>query len=430
MSDTARVPVRTLLAYGSPVLGIAYLLFFIQFYYLKFATDVLLLPPAVVGMVFAMAKVWDAVSNPLIGSWSDRTRSRLGRRRPFLFGALPLLVGSFVMLWRPPAELPFGLLVAWIVVGLFLFYGGFGLYQIPHAALGAELSGDSYQRTRLFGARQIGFTAGMLVAFGAIQLAMNSADRRAAAAEMALPGALLAAAILTITPLLLRDSRGAEAVGGRSLLAGLRDVTRSRAARLLLAVWFIENAGVGAVGTMGPYVAEYLLRRPDIVGLIPAAYVIAGIVAIPVWVRVSRSYGARDTWLVAMLLAAVAFGGMLSIGAGDVALSIVLLALAGCAMGCGSVLSSSLMAELIDADERRTGERKEGIYSAAMLFVMKIGMSLATAASGFVLSSAGFEPNTEQSAASLWGIRLLFAGMPCAGFLLGALLFRGFPQKL
>ena len=63
-----------LLAYGAPTFAIAYLLFFVQFYFLKYATDVLLLAPAAVGTIFAIAKLWDAVWNPLAGSWSDRTR--------------------------------------------------------------------------------------------------------------------------------------------------------------------------------------------------------------------------------------------------------------------------------------------------------------------------------------------------------------------
>src|SRR5262245_66134509 len=95
----------TLLAYGGPTLGVAYLLFFVQFYFLKFATDVLLLPPVAVGVLFALAKLWDAASNPFVGSWSDRTHSRFGRRRPFLLGSLPLLAAGFVMLWSPPQSL-------------------------------------------------------------------------------------------------------------------------------------------------------------------------------------------------------------------------------------------------------------------------------------------------------------------------------------
>src|SRR5713226_4497875 len=83
-----KLPHGRLLAYGGPLLAISSLLFFVQFYFLKFATDVLLLPPATVGVLFALVKLWDAASNPLVGSWSDRTRSRFGRRRPFLLGSL------------------------------------------------------------------------------------------------------------------------------------------------------------------------------------------------------------------------------------------------------------------------------------------------------------------------------------------------------
>ncbi len=88
-----------------------------------------------------------------------------------------------------------------------------------------------------------------------------------------------------------------------------------------------------------------------------------------------------------MVLAAGAFGGMWFVGASDVALVTSLLVVAGCAMGCGGVLSASILADVIDLDERRTGERKEGVYSAAMTLVLKVGTSLATAASGVVMTA-------------------------------------------
>lgn len=427
MPPRGKISPTTLLAYGGPIVGVSYLLFFVQFYFLKFATDVLLLAPVTVGTLFAAVKMWDAASNPLIGSWSDRSRWRWGRRRPFLFGSLlPLMLG-FVMLWNPPATFAETGLVVWSALALFVFQTAFALYTIPHAALGAELSTDSHERTRLFGAKQISFTIGVLLAFGGIQMAMNATDPRTAAGWMAVPASLVVIAGLAITPVLIRETGGARA-GGDSLRTGLRDVWENRPARLLLTVWFIENLGMGAVGTMAPYVAEYLLRRPELVGTLPAAYVIAGVVTIPIWVRISRNAGARDTWLVAMAMAAVAFGGMMLVGPGDYGLIMTLLVFAGCAMGCGSVLSSSIMADLIDADERRTGERKEGIYSASMMFALRVGNSLATALSGLMLSAFGFVPNVEQSATSLLGIRLLFAGLPCLGFMLGALLFLRFPR--
>lgn len=424
------LPLARLLAYGVPILGLSYLLFFVQFYFLKFATDVLLLPPAVVGALFAVAKLWDAVSDPLVGSWSDRSRSRWGRRRPFLVAALPLLVAGFVMLWSPPAALADRGLIVWSAVGLFVFYTAFTFYTLPHVALGAELSQDSHQRTRLFAARQMSFTVGILAAFGGIQLAMNAEAPRAAAAGMALPAALAAVALLAVVPLWVPEPAPGTRRGGRSLGSGLRDVARNRPARLLLGVQFIEAAGVGAVGTMAPFVAEYLLGRPDAVAFLPAAYVLAGVVSIPIWVRVSRVFGKRDTWLGAMVLAAGAFAGISWLGRGDVPAAVGLLILAGAAMGCGSVLSPSILADVIDDDERRTGERKEGVYSASLTFMLKLGTALATAASGVVLGAAGFEPNVEQSERSLLGIRLLFGGMPFVGFALGALLFTRMPRDI
>jgi GPH family glycoside/pentoside/hexuronide:cation symporter len=423
MPPPSRLSIWVLLAYGVPTLGIACLLFFTQFYFLKFSTDVLLLPPAAVSLVFAAAKLWDAASNPFVGTWSDRVRSRLGRRRPFMFAALPLVVAGFVMLWTPPEALRGSALVMWSAVALFVFYGAFALYAIPHFALGAELSSDSHERTRLFGVRQMSLTIGILVAFVGIQVAMNAAAPRAAAAQLALPAALATVLLLAVTPVFVDEPMRRGRDGGGSLLAGLRDVWANPPARRLLLVWFIENAGVGAVGTMAPYVAEYVLRRPDVVGMLPGAYVVSGVAAIPFWVRVSRGLGKRETWLVTMVLAACAFGGMGLVGPGDVSLTVALLVVAGAAMGSGSVLSSSILADVIDLDAERTGQRKEGVYSAAMTFVMKIGVAGVTAASGFVLSATGFVPNAPQSMESLFGIRVLFAGLPCAGFLLGAMLF-------
>ena len=109
-----RLSASILAAYGGPVFAVGYLLFFVQFYFLKFATDVLLLSPAVVSLLFGAAKLWDGVSGPLIGSLSDRTRTRWGRRRPFLFGSLPLLALGFVMLWMAPRSLEGGWLIAWL----------------------------------------------------------------------------------------------------------------------------------------------------------------------------------------------------------------------------------------------------------------------------------------------------------------------------
>jgi GPH family glycoside/pentoside/hexuronide:cation symporter len=231
--------------------------------------------------------------------------------------------------------------------------------------------------------------------------------------------------MLAVTPLLVREIRREHAIPP-GWLAGVRDVWNNRTARTLILVWFVVNLGASPVGTMSPYVVQYVFKRPDVVGALSGSFVVAGVAAIPVWVWASRRFGPRDTWLAAMLLAAAAFGGMMFIPREGLVWLFVLLAVAGAALGCGNVLSSSLLADIIDLDERSSGARREGVYSAAMVFVLKIGASLATAASGWVLSAVGLTPNVEQTAQSLFGIRFLFAGVPCVAFIVGAILFRGF----
>jgi GPH family glycoside/pentoside/hexuronide:cation symporter len=96
---------RTWLAYGLPAFALAGPFNFIQFYFLYFATDVLLLAPAAVGTLIAAARAWDAISDPMAGYLSDGTRTRWGRRRPWMFVAAPALALAFATLWSPPARL-------------------------------------------------------------------------------------------------------------------------------------------------------------------------------------------------------------------------------------------------------------------------------------------------------------------------------------
>ena len=180
--EGGRVPRATLLAWGPPIFGASSALFFLQFFFLKFATDVLLIAPVVVGVLFATGRLWDAVSDPVVGTLSDRTRSRIGRRRPWMIAAIPLLVAFTWMIWTPPAALTGTPLVAWVAVALFGFYTAFTFYMIPHLSLGAELTPDHHDRTRIFGVHSASFSLGMVFAFSAMQFVMNSADQRASAA--------------------------------------------------------------------------------------------------------------------------------------------------------------------------------------------------------------------------------------------------------
>jgi len=416
----ARIGLPALVAYAVPGAGFAFYLFFVQFYFLKFASDVLLAAPAVIGALIGAGRIWDALSDPLVGHWSDRTRSRLGRRRPWMLGAIPLLAASFLMVWSPPEALSGGALVAWSALALFGFYTAFTLYTVPHQSLGAELSLDHHERSRVFGAYRAAFVTGMMLAFLAIG-AVESADApREAARRIAETAVVVVSILLLGAPCWLRERREHRGRGAASPFAALADVSRNPHARLLLLAWFVDSLGGGVLGVLSPFVTEYVVERPGAIAYVPAFFVVASILAIPVWIRLSRRHGKRAVWRTALVLSGLGFGGTWFVGPGDVVLLCGLLVVAGIAAGCGGVIGPSLLADAIDWDELASGERKEGAYSAALGFVQKLGIGVVVMLAGWSLQAVGFVPNAAQSVRVRDAIQAMFAFGPLLGGLLAA----------
>ncbi len=420
-----RVPLTTVLAFGGPLFALSSTLFFVQFFFLKFATDVLLIAPVVVGTLFALGRVWDAVSDPIVGTWSDRTRLRLGRRRPWMLAALPVLALTFAMVWMPPARLVGAELVAWIAVALFGFYTAFTAYIIPHQSLGAELSTDHHDRSRIFGVRHASFLLGMMIAFACMQVVRNAESQREAAGEVAVV-VIVIMLVLIIPPGLVRERAEYQGRGAAHPFRALGDVLRNPHGRLFMLVHTIEMMGSGVLGILSPYMIEYVLKRPDLIGPLPAVYVVCSAVSIPVWVRLSRRFGKRNSWMAAMVVTGLSFGGTFMVGENDVVPMIMLLVFAGTAAGCGGTVGPSILADVIDYDEYMSGERKEGVYSAAWGFTLKAGHALVILLVGAVLEFSGFRPNVDQTATADLALRGLYAGLPLTAFLTGAFLFRHF----
>ena len=421
-----RVSRGVLLAYAPPVAGLGVCLFFIQFYFLKFATDVLLIAPAATGLLFGLARVWDAVSDPLAGYWSDRTRTRWGRRRPWMVAALPLLALSFTLVWSPPAALSGGALLLWTGAALFAFYTAYTIYFVPHQSLGVEITTDHHDRSRVFGMRHAAWMLSMMGAFAVMGWVDGSDDPRTMAARVAPLVAIAAVVVLVVPPLWLRERPEYWGRAGESPYAAIRDVLRNRHARPLLGVWFVESLGGAVLGVLSPFVTEYVVGRPDLIAHVPAVFLAAAIVAIPVWVWLSRRFGKRSVWLVAMLGVAFSFGGTFFVEKGDLATLFGLLTIAGFCFGCGGAIGQSILADVIDFDEYTSGERKEGAYAAAFGFALKSGAGLTIMVTGVALQLSGFDPNAPQSETALLTLRGVFAAAPFFGFLTGALIFRSF----
>lgn len=418
-----RLPTGMLLAYGVPTAGASYISFLLTLYIFKYATDVLLIAPAAMGLMFAAARIWDAISDPMVGYLSDRTNTRFGRRRPWLFAAVPAFALVPVMVWSPPGFLGDTALLVWMVVGLLLYETVLTIFFIPHLALGGELSMDRHERTRVFAFRQVPWSLGFFATVGAVHLLTTAEDKREMAFWVAGLGGLAAAALIAFGAVRLREHASHIGRGASSPFAAFRDVMRNPHARMLLLVFLIESLGMATLGIIAPYFMQYVVKAESAYSLMLLFHFVPSLLVIPLGVILARRFGKKRVWGAAMVVQGVAYGMNYWAGEGDVAWVLFWVTGTGLGVGIAAVIGPSLQADVVDYDEYVTGERKEGAYFALWNFVRKAANGITGLLTGVALQLSGFVPNAEQSEVTLQWLSFLYAGVPGIAMLIGTALF-------
>jgi GPH family glycoside/pentoside/hexuronide:cation symporter len=430
-----RVPWRTVAAYGFPGVGAGYMYLLINLYVMKFSTDVLLIAPAVMGIIFSVSRIWDAVSDPLVGYLSDRTRHPMGRRRIWILASVLPIAGTFVMLFSPPVDLDKAASIAWMAVAVIGFYSAMTLFIVPHMSLGAELTTNYHERSRLFGLRHAAFTAGSILALVSMQIFINAEQEgpvvvRATAASVAWLAGGVSVVLIVYAVIKLRERPEFQGRMNSNPFKAYSDVWNNHHARLLIIVTFIENVGSAAIGALTLYVAQYVVGKPMLAPLMILSYMIPSTLSVPMWIPLSRRFGKIRLWVFSMLLTGFSFGGMFFLPFLDETAKIwtifVLAFFAGLAAGCGGTVGPSVQGDVIDYDEYLTGERKEGSYFAAWNFVFKSATGVMLLLTGFVLQLSGFTPNQEQTMTTQIAIVSLYGAFPLVCYIIGAALFSRF----
>ncbi len=428
VSSAVRIAWGTLFHYATPLVPVYFLYMMLTVVYMQFATDVLLLGPGVVGTIFFASKIWDAVSDPMIGYLSDGTQSRLGRRKPWMYASIVPMVAMTWMLWSPPESLSGLALIAWVSVSVIGFYTAFTLFAVPQMAYGVELSGSPHERARVFGGRQISVTLGMLACFVlATPMITGNPEARSNASLLAAGGSVfLAVAVAFSTWRLPRERSEYEGRGAANPFRATRDVAKNPHARLLLIVYFIEIFGIGATSAMTPFLLIYVTDATDWIWKIFLFYTVPALLSIPFWIALGKRYERYKIWCVAMGLQAFGYGGILFQDEGRIGLMIACSLLNGFAGACSQTLGYSIKGDVIDYDEYKTGERKEGSYLAAWSLAQKFGTGLMIAFSGWALQASGFVANQPQTEVVKWTIKGMTGGAPFICLLVGMVLFSRF----
>ena len=432
-----KVTLGTTIAYGMPGLGAGYMYLLMSLYVMKFSTDVLLIAPAVMGVIFSISRIWDAVSDPIAGYLSDRTTFKFGRRRTWmLISFIPISFG-FMAVFSPPESMQGQSLDLWMMIAILSFYSAITLLNVPHMALGAELSEDYHERTRLFGVRHIGFTLGSILALVSMSLLISEennpdGDVRQLAGSLAFYAIGAMSLMIFFAVSKLKENPEFQNRVNKNPFKAFRDVWINPHAKILIIVLFIENLGGAVIGVLTLYVTQYIVEAPAWAPLIIFAYMLPSALSVPLWIPLSRRFGKIRLWVFSLAFTGISFGGIFIIPFLDsitdrLIVMFIGAALGGMAAGCGGAIGPSVKGDVIDYDEYLTGERKEGSYFAALNFVFKSATGIMLLVTGFVLQFSGFIPNQPQTMEVKIALISLYGLVPLVFYSSGAyLLYKKF----
>ena len=429
MKETIKngVPKITKLLYGTGVLGdtILYTVFYI--YFLFFLTDVAKISPGMAGTISMIGILWDAITDPLVGSWSDNSKLKSGRRRPFILAfAIPFGVSAWLLF--SVADLEPTMSKVYYIVMVIIFFSCYTGYAIPYAALGAEISQDYDERTSIQSYKGSLASIGAVIGTSTPMLLMEyfrnlTGSINSGWAWMAATLGGLTAVFILISwvgtkgwELKLAGSQKETKILG--FLERYKTALSNRPYRYIIAMYLISVMGSTMSGTIFVYFSQYYLGF-DIatMSLFFALFTGSGIVFAPLVNYVTQRIGKRAGYMVFMGFFALIFSSFMLAQPGDTIFIMTLGVLGGIGLVAMWIISWSMISDATEVDEWHSGQRQEGLYFGFAQLIQKGGAAITMSISGWILSSFGYVPNVEQSAKAILGIRLgssLFCAIPLA----------------
>jgi sugar (glycoside-pentoside-hexuronide) transporter len=419
---------RTKFLYGLTDLGFSIAYTIPAFYLLIFLTDVVRFPPALAGTLLLFAKIWDALIDPVIGHLSDRTKTRWGRRRPFLLWfALPFGL-AFSLLWQIPQVPSLAGQTLLILGAIFSFITCFSLLSVPYSSLAPEMTRDYDERTKLNGYRMffsiIGGLAAVLLPSYFFGLAP---DLRYGYRVMGISVGV-ALAILPLFTFIGAREKALAREDRVPLKNGLRLVLANRPYILALIAYLATWVAIDVISAVFIYYLKYWLGIGEensnvIFGII---FIVAA-VFLPFWVKFAERFGKKNSYFAGLGFLALIMLATIFIQPGWRNLVYLIAALAGIGVSAAHVIPLSIIPDTIEYDELRSGRRQEGVYFGLVTFMQQFATSGALFITGLVLQWSGYVPDTAQTAGALLAIRLLLGLMPALLIGLGILVLRKFP---
>lgn len=427
-SQNAAVTPLTKLAYGVGDIFGGGAMTLVGFYYLVFLTDVVRLDPALAGLVFLIGRIWDGITDPIMGFLSDRTSSRFGRRRPYFLAGVPLIVLACFLMWFPSAfNTQMGQFI--FVLCSYLFYSSvITMVMVPYTALAPEITSDYKERSSLMTWRMILSNSSTLVcAVLPMEIIKLAPDMRSGYMAMGLFFGVFFGLPYLLTFFVIRErpefSKNLPKFNFKAMF--IRPF-KIRLFRNTLTMYLFTMVSMDALMAMAIYfMKNYIMPDADI-SIFLGVMIIAMMGGTIVFSELGQRTSKRRAFIISAAGWSILMIATLLIGPnwGDFTL-FTAFALVGFFMGGPIVMVYSVLADIPDVDELFTGFRREGSYSGLLTLCRKLSSALALFLVGLFINIGGYLPPVEiytdgnlmlseqiQPDRFILTIRLLFAFLP------------------
>jgi GPH family glycoside/pentoside/hexuronide:cation symporter len=435
-NDDAILPLRNKIAYG--VGGFAGpLMVDINSWLLLYYNTILKVNAALVGWALFFPRLYDAVTDPLMGQISDNFRSRWGRRRPFILFGGPLCCLVFFLMWAAPTGLSETGTFIYLVVFYILFQTMVTVTMVPYAALGAELSTDYDERTRIFAWRSWFENIGAVIIIPIYQVTHSSLFDTPREGFITYAGGLAIIALVAFMWVFLgtREEVQIQAQPRMKVLPAIRETFANQPFLLVAFGMLAMNVSFFFLGSFYNYLTIFYVFGGDkpaagllltVNGLLGMAVEIAGV---PLCAWLGLKFGKRRALLICLTMLTISpLLTWFLYNPTYPYLQLLMAIFFAPAVPGIALLPRAMIADVIDLDELRTGRRREGMYLAIYEFMRKLSASLLTLVVSYILIWVGFNENIDvQAPETLTKLRLIFALLPCFMAIVATVLIYRYP---
>jgi GPH family glycoside/pentoside/hexuronide:cation symporter len=444
----AKLTLGEKLAYGAGDLGTSITTNLLSFFLLFFFTNVAGLDPALAGVVLLVGKVFDAINDPIIGVLSDRTKSKLGRRLPWMiYSAIPFGLAFFAQ-WLVPSTDKMVLFWYYVIISI-IFNTFFTAVNLPYTALTPEITQDYDERTSLNSFRFTFSIGGSILSLFIAQLifaffkdpARQTDSCNTGGMQYIVLGAVCAIissisiywciwgiknrAIASDRHRLHNQSLDAQ-VEELSFIEQLKVVFSNRPFLYVIGIYFCSWLALQITASIIPYfVVNWMkLQESDFI-LVTIAVQGTALIMLSVWSAVSKKFGKKAAYFMGSGIWIIAQAGLFFLQPGQVVMLYILATMAGAGVSTAYLIPWSMIPDVTDLDELETGQRREGIFYAFMVLLQKFGLAIGLFLLGFGLSWAKFkesvpcQPLPIQPDSALFAIRVAIGPLPTIALIIG-----------